>query len=303
MFKKITDNTKGALILLSATIIWGFAFVFQDMAGKHLGAFAINGVRMILGGLFLLLFLAIKNDIKIDKYTIISGSISGFALFVASSFQQFGISLYADSDAAAGKSGFLTALYMVFVPIISFIFLKRKPNFIIFISLLIALPGMYLLCVTNNFTIEIADLLILACAISFAVQILLVDHFTIKANPIKFSFVQLTACGIYSLIFMFLFEKPTLEGFKNAIFPIIFIGLFSSGIAYTFQVVGQKKMQEANKASLIMSLESVFAAIAGVILLNEKMNPNEIIGCILVFASVLLSQTDFNSIKNLFLKK
>lgn len=303
MIKKVSENTKGALILLSATIIWGFAFVFQDMAGEHLGAFAINGVRMLIGGLFLFLFLLIKRDIKIDKYTLLGGAISGFALFVASSFQQFGISLYADSDAAAGKSGFLTALYMVFVPIISFVFLKRKPNFMIFISLLIALPGMYLLCVTNNFTIEIADLLILACAISFAVQILFVDHFTVKANPIKFSFVQLTACGIYSLIFMLIFESPTIEGFKNALLPIIFIGLFSSGIAYTFQVVGQKKMHEASKASLIMSLESVFAAIAGVIMLNESMSINEIIGCVLVFISVLLSQTDFNLVKNLFSKK
>ena len=133
--KKLSNNTKGGFVLLFATIIWGFAFVFQDMAGKHLGAFAINGVRMIIGGLFLLLFLALKKDIKIDKATFMGGAISGFTLFAASSFQQFGISAYLDDQAAAGKSGFLTALYMVFVPIISFIFLKRKPDFMIIISL------------------------------------------------------------------------------------------------------------------------------------------------------------------------
>lgn len=303
MLSKISNNTKGGVVLLSATIIWGFAFVFQDMAGEHLGAFAINGVRMIIGGLFLLLFLALKKDVKIDKYTLIGGAISGFALFVASTFQQFGISSYLDSQAAAGKSGFITALYMVFVPIISFVFLKRKPDFMIIISLVLAIPGMYLLCVKNGFAVEVADILILLCAVCFAVQILCVDYFTKKANPIKFSFVQLTACGVYSLIFMLFFEKPTLIGFKNALLPILFIGLFSSGVAYTMQVVGQKLMREANKASLIMSLESVFAAIAGVLILKEKMSANEMLGCVLVFIAVLLAQTDLKTIKNIFLKK
>ena len=301
--KKLSDSLKGGFVLLFATIIWGFAFVFQDMAGEHLGAFAINGVRMIIGGLFLLLFLALKKDVKIDKDTLFGGAISGFALFAASSLQQFGISAYLDNQAAAGKSGFLTALYMVFVPIISFIFLKRKPDFMIIISLALALPGMYLLCVKGGFTIDVADLLILLCAVCFAVQILCVDHFTKKANPIKFSFVQLTACGIYSLIFMFIFEKPTILGFKNALLPILFIGLFSSGVAYTMQVVGQKLMQQANKASLIMSLESVFAAIAGVLILNEKMTISEICGCVLVFVAVILAQTDIKMVKNIFSKK
>lgn len=302
MQNKISQKTEGAIILLLATIIWGFAFVFQDMAGEHLGAFAINGVRMLIGGLFLLIFLAIKKDVKIDSHTLLGGAISGFALFVASSFQQFGISAYADNQAAAGKSGFLTALYMVFVPIISLI-LKRKPDFMIVISLILALPGMYLLCVKGDFTVAPADILILLCAVSFAVQILLVDHFTKKADPVKFSFVQLTACGIYSTIFMFIFEKPTAIGFKNALLPILFIGLFSSGVAYTMQVMGQKKMQEANKASLIMSLESVFAAIAGVLILSERMSLKEIIGCILVFFAVLLAQTDIKTIKKLIIKK
>lgn len=301
--KQLSNNTKGGFVLLFATIIWGFAFVFQDMAGEHLGAFAINGVRMIIGGLFLLLFLALKKDIKIDKATFMGGAISGFALFAASSFQQFGISAYLDNQAAAGKSGFLTALYMVFVPIISFVFLKRKPSFLIIISLALALPGMYLLCVKGGFTVDMADILILASAVCFAVQILCVDHFTKRSNPIKFSFVQLTACGVYSLIFMFVFEKPTIIGFKNALLPILFIGLFSSGVAYTMQVVGQKLMSEANKASLIMSLESVFAAIAGVLILNEKMSVSEICGCVLVFVAVILAQTDIKTIKNILLKK
>ncbi len=303
MLGKISEKTKGALILLVATIIWGFAFVFQDMAGEHLGAFAINGVRMLIGGLFLLLFLALKKDVNIDKYTLFGGAVSGLALFTASSFQQFGISAYSANQAAAGKSGFLTALYMVIVPIISFIFLKRKPSVMIIISLILALPGMYLLCVKGDFSIAPADILILLCAVCFAVQILLVDHFTKKTNAIKFSFVQLTACGIYSLIFMFIFEKPTAIGFKNALLPILFIGLFSSGVAYTMQVVGQKKMQEASKASLIMSLESVFAAIAGVIMLSERMSLKEICGCVLVFIAVLLAQTDIKTLKGLFLKK
>ena len=303
MFKNLSNNLKGGFVLLFATIIWGFAFVFQDMAGEHLGAFAINGVRMIIGGLFLLLFLAFKKDLKIDKATLFGGAISGFALFAASSLQQFGISAYLDNEAAAGKSGFLTALYMVFVPMIAFVVLKRKPDFMIIISLALALPGMYLLCVKGDFTIALADILILLCAITFAIQILCVDHFIKKANPIKFSFVQLTACGIYSLIFMFIFEKPTLIGFKNALLPILFIGVFSSGVAYTMQVVGQKLMNEANKASLIMSLESVFAAIAGVLILNERMTFSEICGCVLVFLAVLLAQTDIKTIKNLILKK
>lgn len=302
MLKVGNKKTLGSLLLLLAALIWGFAFSFQDMAGDFLGAFAINGTRMLLGAIFLLIVLFIKNDLYFNKVTFIGGVIGGFALFLASYFQQAGISMYLNDDAAAGKSGFLTALYIVLVPIFS-LFLKKKPSFTIIISLLFALPGMYLLCVKDDFKIAFPDVLVLLCAVCFAIQILIVEHFNPKTDPVKFSLIQLTSCGVYSLIAMFIFEENSVSDFKNALLPILFIGIFSCGIAYTLQVVAQKMMNEPSKASLIMSLESVFAVLAGALLLGEKMKPNEILGCILVFAAVIIAQIDPNKIKTLLKTK
>ena len=221
-----------------------------------------------------------KND---NKKLIIGGIVCGFFLFAASTFQQLGI-MYT----SVGKAGFITALYIILVPIIG-IPLKRKASGIIWISAVIAVIGMYLLCVNEGFSISFGDVLVLICALLFSGHILAVDYFSPYVNGVKLSCIQFFTCGILSGILMFIFEEPTIEGIVGARIPILFSGIMSCGVAYTLQILGQ---QNTNPfiASLLMSLESVFAVLAGWVLLGQALSVKETIGCILMFTAIIMAQ-------------
>ena len=284
-------NLKGNLMLLLTAFIWGIAFVAQSVGMDYVGPYTFNAVRFLLGGIVLIPCIFILNKLnknedeeKNDNKKLISGGIvCGFFLFAASTFQQLGI-MYT----SVGKAGFITALYIILVPIIG-IPLKRKASGIIWISAVIAVIGMYLLCVNEGFSISFGDVLVLICALLFSGHILAVDYFSPYVNGVKLSCIQFFTCGILSGILMFIFEEPTIEGIVGARIPILFSGIMSCGVAYTLQILGQ---QNTNPfiASLLMSLESVFAVLAGWVLLGQALSVKETIGCILMFTAIIMAQ-------------
>lgn len=293
-------NIKGRIILLIAAIIWGLAFVAQDKAAQHIGAFTVNASRSIVGFLFLLPIVLVKSrkdNIPVFEKTkqnrntlLIAGVCCGSFLFLAANLQQLGITLYPEDAAASGRSGFITALYIIGVPIIGLIF-KKKININVIISVVIATIGMYLLCFTKSiYDIYIGDLIVFGSAIAFAMHILCVDKFAKKVDPIKLSLFQFLTNAFLSTITMFIFETPTSADILHAIGPILYLGIGSSGIAFTFQIIGQKNSDNPTIDSIVMSLESVFAVIGGVIILKERLSINEFIGCILMFSAIIFSQ-------------
>ena len=284
-------NLKGNLMLLLTAFIWGIAFVAQSVGMDYVGPYTLNAVRFLLGGIVLIPCIFILNKLNKNedeekndnKKLIIGGIVCGFFLFAASTFQQLGI-MYT----SVGKAGFITALYIILVPIIG-IPLKRKASGIIWISAVIAVIGMYLLCVNEGFSISFGDVLVLICALLFSGHILAVDYFSPYVNGVKLSCIQFFTCGILSGILMFIFEEPTIEGIVGARIPILFSGIMSCGVAYTLQILGQ---QNTNPfiASLLMSLESVFAVLAGWVLLGQALSVKETIGCILMFTAIIMAQ-------------
>jgi drug/metabolite transporter (DMT)-like permease len=221
----------------------------------------------------------------LTKAELIGGSVCGTALAMASNFQQIGI-----SHTTVAKSGFLTALYVIIVPVIG-IFMKKKIHPIIWLSVAISVVGLYLLCLfgKGSLSFSYGDTLEIICALMFSVQIIFVDHYSPRCRGIILSCVQFTVCGIESLILMILFEHPDINGLLAALPSILYVGIFSSGIAYTLQIIGQKNM-DPTVSSLIMCLESVISAISGWIILGQKMSPSEIAGACLMFASIVMSQ-------------
>lgn len=303
---KLKSQLKGSLMLLLAAFIWGSTFVAQDKAMTE--PFTFIASRNFIGALVLVPVIFVidvfskkkgllPKDYKVMSYSkkeMVGGILCGCVLFVAASLQQYGIYLYPSDGAAAGKSGFITALYIVLVPIAG-IFLKKKAGINIWISVAIATVGMYLLCVKSGARIYSADIILFLCAIGFTAHILIIDKFSPFVNGVKLSALQFLVAGILGLIFMFIFEKPTFTAILNDMGPILYAGLLSSGVAYTLQIVAQKSTNPT-VASVIMSLESVFAAISGA-LFGEVMSGKEITGCVLMFAAVILAQIDFKGIK------
>ncbi|MDI9520488.1 MAG: DMT family transporter [Bacillota bacterium] len=291
---KQTKGT-GSLMLLLAAIIWGSAFVAQSMGMDHIGPFTFQAVRSLMGAVALLpvIFLFDKqrkskpeNDKEAHFQTkdlLLGGVLCGLVLFVAINLQQFGL-LYT----TPGKAGFLTAMYILIVPIYG-LFLGNKPPASLWVSVLIAAIGLYLLSVTEEFTISPGDILLILCAFAFAGQIMLIDHFVEKANGIKLCSLQFFVCGLLSLAAMFLFEQPTIASIKSAIGPLLYAGVLSSGVAYTLQILAQKTTPPA-LASLLMSLESVFAVLAGIIVLGQVPSVRELLGCALMFVAILVAQ-------------
>lgn len=288
---KKQNQTKGILILLITATIWGTAFVAQSVGMDHLGAFTFNGIRSLIGAAVLLPFIAIRNNGQLlpsgkkDRLTLLSGGLAcGIFLCIASNLQQLGI-----SHSTVGKSAFITTLYIVFVPILG-LFLKRKASAQTWVGVVLALFGLYLLCMKDEgFVPTSGDWYLLFCAFFFALQIMAVDHFSPKVDGLMLSMLEFLVTGILSLICMLLFEEPSLSAIKDAAFPIFYAGAFSCGAAYTFQVIGQKYVQPA-VASLIMSLESVIAALSGWLILKEVLSGKELFGCMLVFCAILLTQ-------------
>jgi drug/metabolite transporter (DMT)-like permease len=217
------------------------------------------------------------------KNTVLGGICCGFFLAVASSFQQFGI-----MHTTVGKAGFITALYIVIVPILG-IFLKKKVQPVVWVSSIIAIIGFYMLSISGQVSINKGDILVLVCAVLFSLHILVIDYFSPKGDSVTISCIQFLTSGVLCGIGMFLFENPQISQILAAYVPILYAGVMSCGVAYTLQIVGQKNMDPA-VASLILSLESVFSALAGWLILKQKLSPKELVGCALVFAAVLLAQ-------------
>ena len=275
-------------MLFLAALIWGFAFAFQSRGMEHMGPMTFNGIRFLIGAIVLIpvIFLfkktgekrsASKEDIKI---TVLGGIICGLCLFGASSLQQFGIQY-----TSVGKAGFLTTLYIILVPIIG-IFFKRKVSAIVWIGALLSVAGMYLLCVSETMSINKGDVLAFGCAIIFAFHILAVDHFAPKTNGVVLSCLQFLTSGICAMIVAFIFEHPTMTEIVNGIVPLLYVGVMSSGVAYTLQILGQKNA-DPTIASLIMSLESAVSVLGGWLILHQKLTGKELLGCLLMFIAVI----------------
>ena len=284
---------RGSALLVLATIIWGSAFVAQSVGMDHIGPFTFQAVRCFLAviGLIPVIFIAdrFKKDGKTfwqrwaDKKLWKIGLLCGIPLFLACNLQQAGL---VDTD--AGKSGFLTAMYIVIVPIIG-IFLKRKPSILVPVSVVLAVIGLYFLSCVGVTRIHIGDLLTLGCAFMFAIQITFIDLYASSLDALRLNTIQALVCSVFSCILMLIFEKPTTAGILGAAVPLTHTGFLSMGAAYALQIIGQRHL-EPTAASLIMSLESVFAVIFAMLILGETMTSWETIGCILVFVAVILSQ-------------
>ena len=289
------QELKSSLLLLLAAAIWGFAFVAQRVGAKYLGSFTFNGLRFALGSISLipLIIYFSKNpneDSKEDKHwnsAMPAGIVAGCVLFCAASLQQVGI-IYT----SAGKAGFITGLYIVLVPIFG-IALKQRTNLNTWLGAILAVIGLYLLSVNENFSIAKGDLLEIAGAVFWAIHILVIDHFTRKVDALKLSFVQFATCSILSLTAALIFEKITLTGISQALIPILYGGICSVGIAYTLQVVGQKHAKPSH-AAIVLSMESVFASIGGLIILHENLGIRGYLGCALMLSGMLISQLKSN---------
>ena len=286
----------GSIAIVFATIIWGSTFVAQSVGMLHVGPFTFQAVRCGLGVLGMIPMILVADKFKKDGKTFSSrwhdkklwkaGILCGIPLFLACNLQQMGI---VDTD--AGKSGFLTAMYIVIVPIIG-IFLKKKPSAMIPISVLVAVAGLYFLSFAGVPQVSRGDLLLLGCALLFAVQITVVDIYVGSVDALRLNLIQALVCCLLSSVLMFAMETPTLQILLDCWLPLCYAGFLSLGLAYSLHIIGQKNI-EPSAASLIMSLESVFAVISGWLILGEELSSVETLGCALVFAAVILSQISF----------
>lgn len=286
---------KANILLLLTAAIWGLAFVAQKVGAEHVGAFTYNGIRFALGSISLIpliLFLNKKkgeneetknNDRDSLKLTVKAGIIAGCALFIATSLQQMGV-----MGTTAGKAGFITGLYMVIVPILG-LFLKQKVNKSTWIGIVIAIIGLYLLSINEDFSISNGDLLVLIGSVGWAIHILLIDNFTKKIDPLKLSSVQFATCSILSLVMAIIFEDINMVGISGAMVSILYGGLLSVGVAYTLQVVAQKNAKPSH-AAILLSMESVFGALGGAMFLGERIGARGLVGCILIFIAIIISQ-------------
>ncbi len=285
-----------ALLLLTG-LIWGVAFVAQSEGMNYVGGFTFNCCRFLIGGAVLIPCIFFLRRINGNQWYslsgeerssqrrtgIIGGICCGIFICIASSLQQFGI-----AHTTVGKAGFITALYIVIVPIFG-LFLKKKVGLNIWISVAIAAVGMYLLCIKEGFSIGRGDFLVFLCAIGFSVHILVIDYFSPKADGVLISCVQFFTAGVISGILMLIFEKPSWDAVLAAWAPVLYAGILSSGVGYTLQVVAQKDV-DPTVASLILSLESVFSLLAGWVILGQRLSAKELFGCVLVFAAIVLAQ-------------
>lgn len=295
------QQIKSSLILLLTATIWGVAFVAQSVGMEYIGPFTFNAIRCVLGGLALIpVILVLKkkketgaeNQEKEDKKTLWAGGIAcGVILCIASNLQQFGI-----MEASVGKSGFFTALYIVMIPVIG-IFIGKRPGIKLWFCVALAVVGMYLLCMKDgSFTIERADIMLLLCALAFSFHILVVDYFSPKVDGVKMSCIQFFVCGVLSAVGMLFTETPDISNIQAAWLPLLYAGLLSCGVGYTLQIVGQKGINPVI-ASLIMSLESVISALAGWVILGQVLSPKEILGCVLMFVAIIITQISIGNKK------
>lgn len=304
--RKKKSQLGGALLLLVAAMIWGTTFAAQSEGADKLSAFAFNGIRMLIGAVTLTVFLLVSGAVRRGfgrkqaspgieedpaarrarlRFTLKGGFFIGLALFGASSAQQF-----AFSYTGAGKIAFITALYMFFVPLIGLFFGKRVPA-VTWAAVSIGFVGLYLLTIdpAEPFTVNRGDALAFLCAIIYSFHILLVEKYAAQADGAALSAIQFTVCGVLSAIMMFLTGAPTFSAVRSASFELLWAGVMSCGVAFTLQVVGQRRA-EATAASLMMCMESVFGVLSAAVFLGDRMNGREILGCAVMFAAIVLSQ-------------
>lgn len=290
----MNKNLRGGAILLLTAIIWGFAFVAQSEGMEKIGALTFQASRMLLAALVLLTTALVfhkagekKNGEKaafMDKKTLLVGIVCGFFLFGASALQQMGI-----AHTSVGHAGFLTALYILIVPVLG-IFTGKKVGSRIWLCIALALAGLYLLCMTGEgFSMSLGDVLVTLCAFVFALHIIAVDKLAGALDGVKVSLVQMAFAGLLSLACAFIFEEPNISDIAASWLPIAYAGVLSCGVAYTLQIIGQK-YTEPTVASIIMSLESVFAVLGGAVLLAQFPTLPELAGCALMFAATVISQ-------------
>jgi drug/metabolite transporter (DMT)-like permease len=286
MFKrKIISGSETLLII--AAIIWGFGFVAQKEGMNHIGPCFFNTFRFFIGAFFILLISLIKDLNFIKKITLkdlLKGSAIGFVLFLAISFQQTGL-IYTKT----ANGGFITGLYVIIVPALGFLMWRTKTGLYSVLGSILAIIGLYFLSFKNNYKTNYGDLLILISTFFWAYHVLLIDKFIKKMLPLKIAFLQFFSCAIFSLIAGFFNETISLNMIESASFSILYVGLFSSGIAFTFQVLGQKKVSPTNTA-IILGLECVFAAVGGWIVLGEALSIRAIFGCIIMLCGMIVSQ-------------
>ena len=291
------------ILSLIAAFIWGTSFVAQSLGADVLPPFAFNAARSFVAVIAIALILLIFNKTKPFqkeaekqngniKKLIIGGICCGIPLTIAINLQQMGL-----GETDAGKAGFITALYIVLIPIFG-LFLRRRTSFSTVISVAIAVVGMYLLCIGSSFSIKTSELYLIVCAICFAIHILVIDKFAPQTNCIALSLVQFAFAAIASTILSLIFESATLSGLIACSGQLVYVGVLSSGVAYTLQILALDG-SDPTVVSLLFSLESVFSVIAGTIVLQEKMSRQEYLGCFLILLAVMLSQIPASVIKKL----
>lgn len=293
---KVNRIRQNLLPLLTA-MIWGTAFVAQSVGAEHMEAFTFNTARAVIAFVFLLCLWAVLAVVRRGregrthtaaapgsrKKLLIGGVCCGTALTVASYFQQKGL-----ETTTAGKAGFVTALYIVLVPLLGLL-LGRQVKRSVWCSVALAVVGLYCLCVSESFTVTGGDLYLLLCALCFAVQIMTVDYFSQRVDGVALSCVQFFVMSVLSAFGMMTETMPDMTAASEWIWPVLYVGVFSSGVAYTLQILSQKDA-DPSVVSLLMSLESLFATIAGALILHDRMNGREYLGCVLMLAAVILTQ-------------
>lgn len=288
-------SLRGSLLLILGSMIWGAAFVAQRVGMDHVGPFTFNGIRMLLAWLVMIPVTALmehknKNtpgytapDLKDQR---LSGVICGALLFIATSLQQMGL-----VSTTAGKAGFITALYVVLVPVAAWFLFRKNPGRVIWLGVLIAVGALWLLCMPadGGFVLQSGDLLVLGCAVCFTFQILCVDHYAARVSGVKLARDEFLVTGGLSMLIAVATEPISWEGVREALIPILYAGIMSGAVGYTLQVLGQRDT-DPTVASLLMCMEAVFAVLTGVLLIGEKMTVRETVGCVLMFCAVILAQ-------------
>ena len=307
-----THKLRNTFFLFLTAMIWGAAFVAQSVSMDYIGPFTFICLRSVIGGLFLIPVIIVLDGIRKksqnesadvvnsenilhieteekqrlswkNKQLIEGGIVCGIFLFFANCFQQTGIQY-----TTVGKAGFITTFYIIIVPLIG-LFFKKYCGILTWIGVVVALAGLYFLCITQKLTIQRGDALILCCSVLYAGQILAIDHYNPFVDGVKMSCIQFLVCGILSGLPALLFESPDLAGILAAKVPILYAGVMSCGVAYTLQIVGQKGMNPT-VASLILSLESCISVLAGWLILGQNLSGREIFGCVLMFGAIILAQ-------------
>jgi len=292
-------------MMFLAAFIWGVSFVAQSEGMNYIGPFTFNGIRSLMAGLALMIIIPVltkfvpsvmeepAGDKKANNRKLLKGGIlCGIILFAASSLQQYGI-VYT----TAGKSGFITAFYIVLVPVCG-IFLKKKIGFPVWIAVVLGIVGLYMLSIKEGESINIGDFLTLLCSFCYTAHILTIDHYSPFVNGVKLSCIQFSVAGMLSIPFMLIFEEQNLAAIASAVVPLLYSGIMSGAVAFTLQILAQQRTN-ATVATLIMSLESVFAVLAGWVLLHEVLSVKEFLGCVFMFCAVILAQLPIDEwIKN-----